>query len=1201
MWIRRWIVGTIVVLMWTSAARAGEDEIGGVGACCVCVTGGESCVEVAQSICDAIGGVFAGDGTSCSTTACDEITGGACCLPDTLLCPEDVMGNPIEVTRALCEELGGIFRPCVSCTELAMDPCPILGACCTADGSCQEAFTFDECVGIGGAWQGFGTTCSDCAGACCVDDQCFVTDVATCLAILGTFAGEGSSCVDTDCDQRFVRRSTVVAANPPSIIDLDLTIPEVADVDRIRAASLEARSEQVLVAAATNLDIRPQIFEAFHDAAIDVSIDGPFVFEQNLLFVSESLDFGILRPGETRLASRFFEGPDVDAGEIQEPSVLADLRAGFPLPAELLHFAETFFSSGKLMATARSEMFTTIGLRAELVRVPAPTSSVWAELGFGDAERPLNWLESQTPSPERDAWIGLVPIDTPLVLVDGGIETSSLTLTGPDLVVRGLGAEIGNWRVTRQDEPSFRVGVPSGLGAMSADVTLDEVEVLAEDITIASPPASSTRLRLDAVDGTRLVAARTLSLGDRGTATLEVGGGATLLARDVSLGNDPGSFGRLVIEGDGDAEPDVDVPFFVIASRGEIDVRSGGLLRVGLEIFGGVFLFQEASLVGEGTVEGNVLNFGELDPGADGPPGATFTASGVYEQLGTIDGLGGGSGTLRINVAGADGPQMPVTDRLVVEGPAALGGGLVVTSDGAFDPGEGPLELPVLEATSIEGGFGVAFLPSVVPSDSGGQRFLRANVPQGFAGPAAVTLEVLELETILEIAGQDAETVDETPVALALADLLDENGAPGADGAIDLAVATNDGVNGRVRVFQNVGTGDDFVPGAQASYLVGSDPVDLIAAPLDGDGLVDLAVLDRTEGTVRTLVTVGADPLQFATGPLLDLGSGADPVAFANADLDLDGDRDLVIVDQAQAQVQFFGGNGDASFGFYQPPIILPPGLRPRRPDPADLDNRKEGIDVIVFALDGDETDDGVLGVLRRGAGGTFGNLETRPMPDGPRETVVADVDLDGLDDVLAIAEGDPSDPADPGSPRAPVVSVFLNASGGQLASPVNLPLDAAPRSFVARDLDGDGDRDLAVLTGESGAAAIEILRSDLVQAGSLTFAPDDVLDAVGATLLDAADLDADGLADLVTVNDGSGGPFPLGPGAGGVIEYRLNDLACPQDISGNGDVGFDDLVAILTAWGPCGAPPCPADITGDGEVGFDDLVALLSAWGPCD
>lgn len=56
---------------------------------------------------------------------------------------------------------------------------------------------------------------------------------------------------------------------------------------------------------------------------------------------------------------------------------------------------------------------------------------------------------------------------------------------------------------------------------------------------------------------------------------------------------------------------------------------------------------------------------------------------------------------------------------------------------------------------------------------------------------------------------------------------------------------------------------------------------------------------------------------------------------------------------------------------------------------------------------------------------------------------------------------------------------------------------------------------------------------------------------------------------------------------------------AGPGDVDVDGDVDFEDALAMLSAWGPCPAPPqgCNADANDDGVVGFDDLLALLSGW----
>ena len=48
-----------------------------------------------------------------------------------------------------------------------------------------------------------------------------------------------------------------------------------------------------------------------------------------------------------------------------------------------------------------------------------------------------------------------------------------------------------------------------------------------------------------------------------------------------------------------------------------------------------------------------------------------------------------------------------------------------------------------------------------------------------------------------------------------------------------------------------------------------------------------------------------------------------------------------------------------------------------------------------------------------------------------------------------------------------------------------------------------------------------------------------------------------------------------------------------PGDVTGDGVVDFNDVLALLSAWGPCSG--CPEDLDGDGNVGFSDLVLLLS------
>ena len=55
--------------------------------------------------------------------------------------------------------------------------------------------------------------------------------------------------------------------------------------------------------------------------------------------------------------------------------------------------------------------------------------------------------------------------------------------------------------------------------------------------------------------------------------------------------------------------------------------------------------------------------------------------------------------------------------------------------------------------------------------------------------------------------------------------------------------------------------------------------------------------------------------------------------------------------------------------------------------------------------------------------------------------------------------------------------------------------------------------------------------------------------------------------------------------------------LDCVEDCDGDGNIGFSDLISLLSLWGT--ADPY-ADVDHDLVVGFSDLLIVLSNWGPC-
>ncbi len=62
---------------------------------------------------------------------------------------------------------------------------------------------------------------------------------------------------------------------------------------------------------------------------------------------------------------------------------------------------------------------------------------------------------------------------------------------------------------------------------------------------------------------------------------------------------------------------------------------------------------------------------------------------------------------------------------------------------------------------------------------------------------------------------------------------------------------------------------------------------------------------------------------------------------------------------------------------------------------------------------------------------------------------------------------------------------------------------------------------------------------------------------------------------------------------------HRIHGLIRPGDVDRNGVVNVTDLLAVISAWGPCPNPlTCPADLNVSGEVNVTDLLEVIANWG---
>ena len=62
-----------------------------------------------------------------------------------------------------------------------------------------------------------------------------------------------------------------------------------------------------------------------------------------------------------------------------------------------------------------------------------------------------------------------------------------------------------------------------------------------------------------------------------------------------------------------------------------------------------------------------------------------------------------------------------------------------------------------------------------------------------------------------------------------------------------------------------------------------------------------------------------------------------------------------------------------------------------------------------------------------------------------------------------------------------------------------------------------------------------------------------------------------------------------------GVVVAQADLESPPCDVTGDGLIDTNDILAVLASWGSC--PDCPADTNNDGTVDVDDILDVLGCW----
>jgi phospholipase C len=498
---------------------------------------------------------------------------------------------------------------------------------------------------------------------------------------------------------------------------------------------------------------------------------------------------------------------------------------------------------------------------------------------------------------------------------------------------------------------------------------------------------------------------------------------------------------------------------------------------------------QDGEIVESNTVEYSETNDcgSSLGAGASCTIMAVFSPTAIGTRLGAINIFGADGDSPHIvtltgtGVAAAVNPVPLITQPLVPASVAPGGADFLLTVGGAnFVTGSlVQWNGSPLATTYVSRAQLRATVPAADIASPGTGRVAVVNPVPGGGVSGLALLPVTSSSSSVAFSRTNV-AVGTTPQSVCSADF---NG----DGKLDLAVVNQ--LDNTANVL--LGNGDGSFANS-STFPVGNGPTFVRAADFNGDGKLDLVVANQTDNTV--LVLLGAGDGTFTVGTS---NSTVSPVWLEAGDFNLDSKLDLVAANNVIPAIAVRLGLGDGTFVGGSTPTGIGRG-----PDSIVVsDFNGDGIPDLAVANKTSNT----VTVLLGNDDGTFVQGSTPATGAAPSAVAAADFDGDGKLDLAAA------------NSAANTLSILLGNGDGTFRVAASPSTGKGPTSVVTGDFNGEGKLDLAVTNSTANTVSL------LLGNGDGTFQSHvDSPTGVAPTSITAADFNGDGRLDLVIANSGS-------------------------------------------------------------------------------